>query len=169
MNLFEFNSTRYNETQPLTWIINEINFQIKRSENLSQSYVIFLWVIWTIFRSCRSQIFFKIGVLKNIANFTEKYVLESLFNKNAGLTTRNFIKKRLQHRHFPVKLAKCLRTLLFTEHLQWLSLNFCGTIFKEHLRDCRDLLEKLIPTSESGCFHPMVKIKSLAFKYGNSS
>ena len=37
-------------------------------------------------------------------------MLESLFNKVAGLSACSFIKKRLQHRCFPVKLAKFLRT-----------------------------------------------------------
>ena len=55
--------------------------------------------------------FFKKGDLKNFANFTGKH-LESLFNKVAGLRACNFIKKRLQHRCFPVKLAK------FYKHLQ---------------------------------------------------
>ena len=54
--------------------------------------------------------FFKIGVLKNFANFTGKHLLESLFIKAAGLKACNFNKKRLQHRCFPVKFAKCLRT-----------------------------------------------------------
>ena len=37
-------------------------------------------------------------------------VLESLFNKVAGLQGCNFIRKRLQHRGFPVKFAKFFRT-----------------------------------------------------------
>ena len=41
-------------------------------------------------------------------------VLESLFNKVAGLKTRNFIKKALQHWCFPVNIAKFLRTYLQT-------------------------------------------------------
>ena len=49
-------------------------------------------------------------------------VLESLFNKYAGLKACNFIKKRLQHRFFPVKFAKILRTPFFTEHVRWLLL-----------------------------------------------
>ena len=49
-------------------------------------------------------------------------VLESLFNKVAGLKTRNFIKKKLQHRRFPVKFVEFLRTPIFTEHLPWLLL-----------------------------------------------
>ena len=36
-------------------------------------------------------------------------MLESLFNKAAGLKARNFIKKRLQHRYFLVNIVKYLR------------------------------------------------------------
>ena len=36
-------------------------------------------------------------------------VLESLFKKVAGLQARNVIKKRLQHRCFPVNIANVLR------------------------------------------------------------
>ena len=50
------------------------------------------------YRSSRSQMFFKIGFLKTFANFIEKKtVLESLFNKVAGLRVSNFVKKRLQY------------------------------------------------------------------------
>ena len=47
-------------------------------------------------------------------------VLEYLFNKIASLKVCNFIQKTLQHRCFPVNIAKYLRTAFFTEHLQWL-------------------------------------------------
>ena len=50
-------------------------------------------------RSIHSEMFFKIGVPKNFANFTGK------------------------HRYFPVKFAKFLRTLFFIEHLRWLLLS----------------------------------------------
>ena len=58
------------------------------------------------------EVFFKKGVLKNFANFTGKHLCWSLFfNKVADLRVCNFIKKRLQQRYVPVKLAK------FYEHL----------------------------------------------------
>ena len=57
--------------------------------------------------------FFKICVLDNFAILTGKHVLESLFNKVAGLKTCNFIKKRLQHRCFSVNIAS-----FFKEHLR---------------------------------------------------
>ena len=48
-------------------------------------------------------------------------MLESLFNKVAGLKASNSIKKRLQHNCFPVK---SVRTPLFTGELQWWLLSF---------------------------------------------
>ena len=54
----------------------------------------------------RSQMFFKIGILRNFEKFHRKTpVLESLFNKVKGLEA---------------KLAKFLRTPFFREHLRWL-------------------------------------------------
>ena len=44
-------------------------------------------------------------------------MLESLFQKVAGLETRKSIKKRLKHRCFPVNIAKSLRTAFSIEHL----------------------------------------------------
>ena len=38
-------------------------------------------------------------------------MLESLFNKFAGLQASNFATKRLQHRCFPVNIAKFLKTI----------------------------------------------------------
>ena len=65
-------------------------------------------------RSSRSQMFFKIGVLKNFRKFHRKTpILESLSIKVTGLRTWNDIIKRLQHRCFFVKLAKFLRTSFF--------------------------------------------------------
>ena len=77
-------------------------------------------------QSSRSQMFFKIGVLKNSQISQENTMLESLFNEVAGLKAWNFIKKRLQHLYFPVKFAKFLRTLFFKEHLLWLLLQMEG-------------------------------------------
>ena len=48
-------------------------------------------------------------------------MLESLFNKVAGLQSCNFIKKRLQHSCSHVNIAKFLRTPFFTEYLQLLN------------------------------------------------
>ena len=71
-----------------------------------------LWA--SIVRSSRLQMFFKISVLKNFANFILKHLWWSfLLKKVAALKARNFIKKKLQHRCFPVYIAKFLRTPFF--------------------------------------------------------
>ena len=49
-------------------------------------------------RISRSQMFFKIGILKNFANFKRKHLCWSLFL--IKLQTCNFIKKRLWHKCF---------------------------------------------------------------------
>ena len=49
-------------------------------------------------------------------------VSESLFNNVAGFKACKFIKKRLQHRCFPVNIANILRTSFSIEYLQWLLL-----------------------------------------------
>ena len=55
-----------------------------------------------IIRSSRSQMFFKIGVLKNVAIFTGKHLCWSL-------KACNSFKKRLLHTGFPVNIMKVLR------------------------------------------------------------
>ena len=57
--------------------------------------------------------FFKIIVLKKFVNFTGKHLYWSDFYKAAGPQNSNFIKKKLQHRFFPEKFSKFLRTLCF--------------------------------------------------------
>ena len=58
-------------------------------------------------RSRRSQMFFKIGVLKNIANFTGKHLCWSLF----------LIKLQAY------EICEILKNTLFTEHLRWVLLS----------------------------------------------
>ena len=53
-------------------------------------------------------------------------MLESLFNKVAGLKACNFTKKGTPTQVFFVNIAKFLRTPFFTEHLRWLLLDFSG-------------------------------------------
>ena len=49
--------------------------------------------------------------------------ISSSSNQVSSLEACNFIKKSLQHRYFPVNIVKFLRTVFFTEHLQWLLLH----------------------------------------------
>ena len=66
-----------------------------------------------MFRSRRSQMFFKAIVIKKFVNFTEKTCVGVFFNKVAGPQNSNFIQKRLQQRFFLVKFANFLRTTCF--------------------------------------------------------
>ena len=63
----------------------------------------------TTIRSSRSQMIFEIGVLEVWNIHRKTSVLESLFSKVVSLEAWNLIKKRLQHRCFPVNIAKLLR------------------------------------------------------------
>ena len=81
------------------------------------------------FRSSHQRCFIKKAILKNFAIFTRTPMLESLFNKAADLQICNFIKKRFQHRCFPVIIEKflripilkniCERLLLFIQKICW--------------------------------------------------
>ena len=56
-------------------------------------------------------------------------VLESLFDKVAGLQTCNVIKKRLQHMCFPVNIAKLLKTAISMKTCEWLFLWISESLF----------------------------------------
>ena len=72
-------------------------------------------------------------------------MLESLFNKVAELSKACiFIKKRLQHRHFHVKFAKLLRTLILK--------NICGRLLLS--------TTPIIPS-----LSPIIKIKGYCLYY----
>ena len=91
----------------------KLSFLQKTSYLLDKTIIHICVIISKIFRSSRSQVFFKIVVLKNFAIFTRNRkttVLESPFTKVVDLQACNFIKRRLQRRCFPVNIAKCLRT-----------------------------------------------------------
>ena len=53
---------------------------------------------------------YKVGDPKNLAIFTGKHLCWRFF-------LINFIKKRLQHRCFPMNIAKCLSTTFYIEHV----------------------------------------------------
>ena len=70
--------------------------------------------IWNWYvRISRTQMLFKVDVLKSFANFTRKHKC---------WRPATLWKTRLQHWCLLVKFAKFLRTLVFTEHLRWLLL-----------------------------------------------
>ena len=75
----------------------------------------------------------KKGVLKNLVNFIGKHLVVawnyegSLFNKVAANQTCNFTKIRLQHRCFPVKFVKFLRTPVLKNICQQMLLQTKGS------------------------------------------
>ena len=103
-------------TWAIVWILMEtseyaveLNKVEEKDNVMENSYAIFQIreaVGRSQMSSSRSQTFFKIGVLKNVANFTGRDLCWSLF-----LIKLQALKKRLQHRCFPPKFAKFLRTL----------------------------------------------------------
>ena len=66
----------------------------------------------------------KKGVLKNFAIFMETSMWKSLFNKLVALQANNFMKKRLQHRCFPVSIARSLRIPILKNICKWLLLQW---------------------------------------------
>ena len=80
----------------------------------------------------------KLPFFKNLQYLQENTCAGVFFNKVAGCKACNFIKKRLQHRCFPVNIAKLLGKTFFIEQLLWLLLNFvvCQRILqKKYLRN----------------------------------
>ena len=61
-------------------------------------------------------------------------VFESLFNKLAGLKGCNLIKKRLEHRCFPVKFTNFLRTPILNNICKRLLLNISNICLKDQLK-----------------------------------
>ena len=79
-------------------------------ERLQES---FINIVSLLFRRNRSQIFLKINVFKHFANYSRKHLRWLLL-----------LIKRIQHKCFPVKFPKFVRTSFFTGRLQCLFLFF---------------------------------------------
>ena len=79
------------------------------------------------------------GILKTFANFTGKHLCWNVLIHSV----KNFVKKRLQHRCFPVKFAKLLRTPILKNICERLlpsiDLFLKGCIFCETLLYCNRL------------------------------
>ena len=72
------------------------------------------------------EVFCKKGVLKNCAIFTGKQQRWSpFFNKVPGLSSATLLKKRLQHRCFPVNITEFLRAPILK--------NVCRRLLLQHL------------------------------------
>ena len=72
------------------------------------------------YRSNCPEVIYEKGVVRSFAKFTGKYLYLSLFFDKVAAATLS--KQRLRYRCFPVNFVKFLRTLFYTEHVQWLFL-----------------------------------------------
>ena len=79
-------------------------------------------------------------------------MLESLFNKVVDLKARNLIKKRLEHRYFPVNIEKFLRTAFLLNTSGGYFLLFIVNIccFKFQINKRVSLIEMMMKFSNSG-------------------
>ena len=89
---------------------------------LYDTILIFQQVFW-INRSSRSEMFFKIGILKNFAIITGKHLCWSPFLIKLRTWRSAALLNRDSHRCFHVDFSKCLRTAFFIKHLRWLLLS----------------------------------------------
>ena len=105
----------------------------------------------------------KKGVLKNLTKFTEKYLCWSLyFNKVVGLTPATLLKKRLQHRCFPVNFANFLRTLFLQNNSGRLHLHGHKFSRLRHITGCNETLQYSSSINLTlFCFH---NIRSVTLK-----
>ena len=124
----------------MTILLNSVDLQLHFSEfvrtlflqNTNGRLLLIIAVSIVVKEELQKQSFggvpLKKGVLKNFAKFTRKKHMRQIlfFNKVSGLRPATLPKKRPWHRCFPVNLAKFLRTLFLTEHLQWLLLELAN-------------------------------------------
>ena len=75
-----------------------IHSYLSKNKSITPPPLTFSWAIYEFIRTSHWRWFMEKAVLKNFAVFTAK------------LQTWNFIKKRLQHRCFPLNIAKFLST-----------------------------------------------------------
>ena len=106
------------------------------------------------YRNSRSQMFFKIGALKNFAIFKGKHLRWSLFFKNvAGLSPAILLKKRLSHSCFLANIERFLRTAFYIEQLRWLLLKVGNSFYICNLYCFKSLLlSKFFPSAETNHF-----------------
>ena len=87
------------------------------------------------FRSSRPEVFYKKGVLRKFANFTEKHLCQSLFLIKLK-SACNFIKNVALAQMFSCEFTKFLRTSFLIEHIRWLFLEL-------FLKDCSTFAYRL--------------------------
>ena len=93
-----------------------------------------------IFRSSHLRCSIKKAITEHFVIFTGKHLCRRLFfNKVAGHQACNFIKKRLQHRHFLANIGKFIRRPILKNISEWLH---CWKVFCEKVFQIRSELSK---------------------------
>ena len=71
----------------------------------------FAWFFDFMLKTSRTEVFCKKGALNHLVKFTEQSLLRGYFSiKVVSLQSATLLKRRLQHRCFPVNVVKYLRT-----------------------------------------------------------
>ena len=135
----EYKMYLQNKKMTKLWVFVDFSNKRRFVEQLHKTSLQNEPVIWITKRRIRREVFCKKGVLKNITKFTGEHLYWSLFfNKVAGVRLKTLLKKRLQHKCFPVNFANwtfflknisgsCFRTkdvylfVVFVSKLQLLS------------------------------------------------
>ena len=106
----------------LSWLFGHAAKRLDKKDQVSfKFYDVAAWLIFWCFvpvgkrSNSGSQMFYKTDAITNLAIFTRKHLCWSFF-------LINLIKKRLQHRCFPVNIAKCLSTVTYIERLLFIKL-----------------------------------------------
>ena len=96
-------------------------------------------------------------------------MLESLFNKVAGLQASNFIKKRPQQRYFLVNITKSLRTPILKNICERLLLHFWKVFCENILQIITKQREHLMKQKWSLPVAQISKIKKKCFHLGETT
>ena len=129
-HLFKYDTWKYTGSVIFLFFYQSISV-VENCKHLLHKCILEIIVMKKIFRkhrSSRSQVLFKIRVLKNLAKFIGD-IYDFLFNKVTDLLVCNFIKEWLQHRCFAMNVAKFSKTSFVIEHPRRLLLK-AGTIYR---------------------------------------
>ena len=108
-----------------------------------------------------------VDILQNIRSLIflnrKTPVLESLFNRVAGLQACNFMKKRLQHSCFPMNIVKFLRTFIWRTYANYCFWAICRPLLNQKHNVGWFLLRKFVYLARVYFLHIISKNHSNTF------
>ena len=108
-----------------SWVLQRILLCFIFEKTFSSLRLLFIYIGKSSsekLRSGRSQIFFKISVLKNFKMFAKTPVFESLFNKAGALKTCIFIQKEIPTQVFSSEYCEIFKNSFLVEHFLFIIL-----------------------------------------------